>query len=686
VRRLTGTLKRNETPERRWRVLAHLWAILIGAVTKQTDREETPARTEATPRRLDSWKEIASHLGRGVRTIQRWEREEGLPVHRLAHAKRGSVYADQGELNAWWESRQQAPKPGPAAASAETPREPRLERVTNTSGVTFFPSLSSDARLITFVSDSGQDGVAPQIWLQQIGGSAMRLTSNQRECIDPSFSADDTRVIYTARGDASLNVYEIPALGGQPRLLKRAAKGARMSPDGKWLAYIALDSPNGVRIARVDGPDEHAIAPSLIDVASVAWSPNSRHVVVHAHPDPGSEPDYWIASIDGRSLVNTGVIQNLRRQGFMAFLTLPPTWERNALVFSAVHRESANVWRQRLAPETFAPLGDTERLTRGTEMAWFPTVAANRLAFVSARQEMNLWSVAVDAATGMAYGPLRRMSRGPGVLGHLSVSADGRTLAYFSARLGKGSVFLRDLENGSETVVAAEPPNVDQGFPAISAGGGQLANATKGLGPRAMRPVFIVDLRDGTSRQLSDDAGGRPRQWLDERSLLIETFGSRLNTFLIIDTATGSQRELLASAHQSVTNPRVSPDGRWLAFDAARPGASPSVFVAPLDGPVPIPESAWIAVDDAASHPFWARDGRLLYYLSTTPSMEIRGVVRARRFDPASRRPDGESMVVIALSEMVVPTFLSGTAPIVAPDQILFVLGDFRGDIWMMDL
>jgi hypothetical protein len=35
---------------------------------------------------------------------------------------------------------------------------------------------------------------------------------------------------------------------------------------------------------------------------------------------------------------------------------------------------------------------------------------------------------------------------------------------------------------------------------------------------------------------------------------------------------------------------------------------------------------------------------------------------------------------------MAVPTFLSATAPLVAPDQILLVLGDFRGDIWMRDL
>ena len=56
--------------------------------------------------RLDSWKEIAAYLKRGARTVQRWEREEGLPVHRLVHDKLGSIYAYQQELDAWWRSRE----------------------------------------------------------------------------------------------------------------------------------------------------------------------------------------------------------------------------------------------------------------------------------------------------------------------------------------------------------------------------------------------------------------------------------------------------------------------------------------------------------------------------------------------------------------------------------------------------
>ncbi|MGA8144190.1 MAG: tetratricopeptide repeat protein [Candidatus Acidiferrales bacterium] len=55
--------------------------------------------------RLDSWKEIAVYLGRDVTTVQRWEKREGMPVHRHVHDKRGSVYALGPELDAWLQSR-----------------------------------------------------------------------------------------------------------------------------------------------------------------------------------------------------------------------------------------------------------------------------------------------------------------------------------------------------------------------------------------------------------------------------------------------------------------------------------------------------------------------------------------------------------------------------------------------------
>jgi len=64
----------------------------------------------------------------------------------------------------------------------------------------------------------------------------------------------------------------------------------------------------------------------------------------------------------------------------------------------------------------------------------------------------------------------------------------------------------------------------------------------------------------------------------------------------------------------------------------------------------------------------------------------MRDALRARRLTPDTNQPDGDSFVVLELREMLVPTFLNGTAPLVAPDQILLVLGDTRGDIWIRDL
>jgi TolB-like protein len=59
------------------------------------------APSGASADRLDSWKEIAAYLGREVRTVQGWEKSEGLPVHRHQHGRIGSVYAFKSELDQW---------------------------------------------------------------------------------------------------------------------------------------------------------------------------------------------------------------------------------------------------------------------------------------------------------------------------------------------------------------------------------------------------------------------------------------------------------------------------------------------------------------------------------------------------------------------------------------------------------
>jgi len=90
--------------------------------------------------RLDSWKEIAAYLARSERTVRRWEENEKLPVHRLQHEKRGSVYAYRHELDAWREDRKTVVEP------ETTPDESRPDEIaTSKPARTRWPVLAGAA-------------------------------------------------------------------------------------------------------------------------------------------------------------------------------------------------------------------------------------------------------------------------------------------------------------------------------------------------------------------------------------------------------------------------------------------------------------------------------------------------------------------------------------------------------------
>ena len=56
--------------------------------------------------RLDGWKEIATYLRRGIRTVKRWEADRGLPTHRVPGGGRASVYGFTTELDDWLHARE----------------------------------------------------------------------------------------------------------------------------------------------------------------------------------------------------------------------------------------------------------------------------------------------------------------------------------------------------------------------------------------------------------------------------------------------------------------------------------------------------------------------------------------------------------------------------------------------------
>ena len=86
---------------------------------------ETPLSGRSSGDRLDSWKEIAAYLNRDVTTVQRWEKREGMPVHRHLHDRSGSVYAYGPELDAWLNTRKMRLEDEEKEQAAEAPEDGR---------------------------------------------------------------------------------------------------------------------------------------------------------------------------------------------------------------------------------------------------------------------------------------------------------------------------------------------------------------------------------------------------------------------------------------------------------------------------------------------------------------------------------------------------------------------------------
>ena len=103
-------------------------------MTHSPDRSMTLSAAEGSPDppagdRLDSWKEIAAFLQRDVRTVQRWEKHAGLPVHRHAEARLRTAFAYRSELEAWWRAQPPAtaddvPGANPVDSLAGAPTTP----------------------------------------------------------------------------------------------------------------------------------------------------------------------------------------------------------------------------------------------------------------------------------------------------------------------------------------------------------------------------------------------------------------------------------------------------------------------------------------------------------------------------------------------------------------------------------
>ncbi|MGH9204378.1 MAG: serine/threonine protein kinase, partial [Vicinamibacterales bacterium] len=149
-----------------------------------------------------------------------------IPVRRLTRRSMfvtaAIVLVAIGALSfgAWWRASREPP-----LASAQ----PSLVRLTSDVGWTDYSAISPDGRILAYASDrSGEDNL--DIWVQQIpDGAPHRLTRHVADDVDPSFSADGSKIAFQSSRQGG-GVYVISTLGGEERLLAKQGFSPRFSP------------------------------------------------------------------------------------------------------------------------------------------------------------------------------------------------------------------------------------------------------------------------------------------------------------------------------------------------------------------------------------------------------------------------------------------------------------------------
>ncbi len=164
-------------------------------------------------------------------------------------------------------------------------------------GSSSWPAVSPDGRSIFFTSDRGDH---QNIWKMDVdGGNTVQITHGEYDGA-PSLSPDGRWVVYVGYNEGAGSVWRVPAQGGQPAEIGEMpglsvllpSLGAKMSPDGKMVAYTGFDFRTSLRgtykigllvsdggkkpIREFDLPIQDVDPDSHVGGGGVRWSPDSR--------------------------------------------------------------------------------------------------------------------------------------------------------------------------------------------------------------------------------------------------------------------------------------------------------------------------------------------------------------------------------------------------------------------------
>ena len=438
---------------------------------------------------LESWKEIAAYLQRGVRTVKRWEQSEGLPVRRHVHQSRSSVYASPAELDAWRASRGPvvdnvpegwlARRPvrnvafaamllvavlaagdarliGRASAAAES-QDVTTRRVWAGSEVDMTGSMSPDGRWFTFVDWTTGDLAIRDL----VSGQNRHLTNKDwkgswagapEEALWSVFSPDSMQVAYAwqpNRKNYDLRVVGIQA-GATPRILYANPDVDLVQPmdwsaDGKQIIATFMRNDRTWQIAAVTVADGSVRVLKSLDWRSpqkVSLSPDGRYIAYDLQPkETARERDIFVLATDGSG--ETAVVQHAADDRV-------PVWtpEGDRILFVSDRTGSPSLWS--IAVSQGKPQGAPELLKADVGRLSGPIgLTRDRALYLGVSVGLSeVQTARLDPAVGTVLeAPVPLSQRFVGSTGSLDWSPDGKSLAY----LVRGRVIvIRSLATGDE--------------------------------------------------------------------------------------------------------------------------------------------------------------------------------------------------------------------------------------------
>jgi len=565
----------------------------------------------------------------------------------------------------------------------------RLTRLTNGAGLSMDAALSADGRLVAYASDSGLDNGLDLYIKQVAGGPPIRLTSDGAENRQPDFSPDGSRIVFQSNRDGVPGIYEIPAFGGQARLVARGGVRPRFSPDGSKVAYFVgseiqvQTSPGSstVWVVPASGGQPQRVGTNLTAARAPIWSRDGKHLLFVGYTSAklydSSSLDWWLGSPQGGQATKTGAYDVLVRAGLAAdSIPAPSCWssDTNIVTFPAPAGDAANLWQIGLSPRTSQVKGPPGRLTAGSDDESSPSCASTgALAFDNRESQSNIFFLPFDLNHGKPAGAWEQITRGPAIRGFPSFSKNGSSLAFYSNQAGQTNIWKRDLTTGNESMVASS--SLLQRYPVVSPSGGRIAFAVNEKDET--RTVYVA-APDAEPEKVCEGCT-RATDWSsDEKTLLI--YGGTPFQVHLLDLATHRRTPLLKHPTYGLLYGHFSPDGRWISFTVRTAPNRARLAIAPYQGPRPIPESAWINIADAWIEDWanWSPDGRTLYFPSARDGHRC---LWGQRIDAVSHRPVGEPFSAWHFHGRA---FYQQDGWWTAGRRIAIALRENTGNIWMI--